>query len=243
MSRLKDKVAVITGGARGMGASHVRRFVEEGAKVVFTDILEQEGEALAKEIGKNVKFIRHDVTSASDWKIVIQKTEEIFGSIHILVNNAGIDVPEEDLEELKEETFRKVMDVNLVSVFLGMKSVVPSMRKTGGGSIVNISSLAGLIGAYKKIAYTSSKFAVRGMTKAAALELGEYSIRVNSVHPGFIKTPMTAGLINDALENSFPLKKAGEPEEVTNMVLYLASDESRYSTGSEFTVDGGLSAQ
>lgn len=243
MSRLKDKVAVITGGARGMGASHVRRFVEEGANVVFTDILEQEGKDLAKEIGKNVKFIRHDVTSESDWKVVIQKTEEIFGSIHILVNNAGIDVPEEDLEESREEIFRKVIDVNLVSVFLGMKSVVPSMRKIGGGSIVNISSLAGLIGAYKKIAYTSSKFAVRGMTKAAALELGEYGIRVNSVHPGFIKTPMTEGLINDALENSFPLKKAGDPEEVTNMVLYLASDESRYSTGSEFTVDGGLSAQ
>ncbi|MEC5423192.1 glucose 1-dehydrogenase [Virgibacillus sp. C22-A2] len=243
MGRLDDKVVVITGGARGLGASHVRRLSSEGAKVIFTDILEEDGKNLENELGENVIFVKHDVTSAEDWKNVVSKTEKTFGPINILVNNAGIDLPEVNLEEATEENFRKVIDVNQVSVFLGMKYVVSSMKKAGGGSIVNISSLAGIIGANKKIAYTASKFAVRGMTKAAALELGEYGIRVNSVHPGFIKTAMTEGLINDDLINAFPLKKAGEPEEVTNMVLYLASDESSYSTGSEFVIDGGLGAQ
>jgi 3alpha(or 20beta)-hydroxysteroid dehydrogenase len=243
LKRLEGKVAVITGGARGMGASHVRRFVKEGARVVFTDILDIDGETLASELGGNAKFIKHDVTSASDWEYVIQKTEESFGSIDILVNNAGISVPEENLEDVEETIFRKVIDVNQISVFLGMKAVVPSMKKAGGGSIVNISSLAGIVGGYKLLAYTSSKFAVRGLTKAAALELGDYGIRVNSVHPGFIKTPMTDGLISDEIQNRIPLRKAGEPEEVTNVVLFLASDESSYSTGAEYIIDGGIGAQ
>lgn len=242
MGRLEGKVAIITGGARGMGAAHVRRFVKEGARVVFTDILVEEGRRLAKELGQNAKFLKHDVTKKSDWKKVVQKTEERFGPIHILVNNAGIDHPEESLAEADVKLYQKVIDVNQLSVFLGMKSVVNSMREAGGGSIVNISSLAGIVGAPQKIAYTASKFAVRGMTKAAALELGQYGIRVNSVHPGFIETPMTEGLINDQLVSIFPLKKAGQPEEVTNLVLYLASDESSYSTGSEFIIDGGLGA-
>ncbi|WP_249870547.1 glucose 1-dehydrogenase [Oceanobacillus saliphilus] len=243
MSRVEDKVVVVTGGARGMGASHVKRLIAEGAKVVVTDILEEDGKKLETEIGKNILFIKHDVSDASDWENVIKKTEETFGPINVLVNNAGIDIPEINLEDYPEEKYRKVIDVNQVSVFLGMKHVVPSMKKAGGGSIVNISSLAGIVGANKKIAYTASKFAVRGMTKAAALELGEFGIRVNSVHPGFIRTPMTEALINDELVNMFPLKKAGEPEEVTNLVLFLASDESSYSTGSEFVIDGGLGAQ
>ncbi|SHE80000.1 3alpha(or 20beta)-hydroxysteroid dehydrogenase [Seinonella peptonophila] len=243
MGRLDGKVSIITGGARGMGAAHVHRFLEEGAKVVFTDILEEEGIALAATLGENARFIKHDVSNASDWKRVVKSTEQTFGPINILVNNAGIDVPAVDLEETPLELYRRVIDVNQNSVFLGMRAVVKSMRNAGGGSIVNISSLAGIIGAYKKIAYTTSKFAVRGMTKAAALELGEYGIRVNSVHPGFIKTSMTEGQINEELENMFPLKKAGEPEEVTNLVLFLASDESSYSTGAEFVIDGGLGAQ
>ncbi|MFC4023643.1 glucose 1-dehydrogenase [Oceanobacillus longus] len=243
MNRVEDKVVVVTGGARGMGASHVKRLIAEGAKVVVTDILEEDGKKLESEIGKNILFIKHDVSNASDWENVIEKAEAKFGPINVLVNNAGIDIPEINLEEYPEETYRKVIDVNQVSVFLGMKHVVPSMKKAGGGSIVNISSLAGIVGVNKKVAYTASKFAVRGMTKAAALELGEYGIRVNSVHPGFIRTPMTEALINDELVNMFPLKKAGEPEEVTNLVLYLASDESSYSTGSEFVIDGGLGAQ
>jgi len=243
VGRLDNKVAIVTGAARGMGAAHVRRFVKEGAKVVITDILEEDGKKLANELGENAIFIKHDVTNADDWKNVIQKAEETYGLVNILVNNAGIDVPEVSMEDYPEETYRKVIEVNQTSVFYGMKYIVPLMKKAGGGSIVNISSLAGIVGAYKKVAYTASKFAVRGMTKAAALELGDYGIRVNSVHPGFIRTPMTEHLINDELVKTFPLRKAGEPEDVTNLVLFLASDESRYSTGSEFIIDGGLGAQ
>ncbi|MCM3784551.1 glucose 1-dehydrogenase [Neobacillus mesonae] len=243
MSRLSEKVVVITGAARGMGAVHVRRFVEEGAKVVFTDILEEEGQKLQAEVGPNSLFLTHNVANENDWQTVIEKAESSFGPINVLINNAGIDLPPADLEDVSVTQYQKVIDVNQLSVFLGMRHVVPSMRKAGGGSIVNISSLAGIIGSYKKIAYTASKFAVRGMTKAAALELGQYGIRVNSVHPGFIRTPMTEALINDELEASFPIRRVGQPEEVTNLVLYLASDESSYSTGSEFVIDGGLGAQ
>jgi len=243
MSRLNGKVVVITGAARGMGATHVRRFVTEGAKVVFTDILEEEGRKLQDELGPNSLFIKHNVVDESEWQAVIKQAETAFGSINVLINNAGIDLPAVDLEEVSVAQYQRVIDVNQLSVFLGMRYVVPSMRKAGGGSIVNISSLAGIVGAYKKIAYTASKFAVRGMTKAAALELGDYGIRVNSVHPGFIRTPMTEALINDELEASFPIRRVGHPEEVTNLVLYLASDESSYSTGSEFVIDGGLGAQ
>ncbi|SEM79096.1 3alpha(or 20beta)-hydroxysteroid dehydrogenase [Paenibacillus sp. cl141a] len=226
-----------------MGATHVRRFVTEGAKVVFTDILEEEGRKLQDELGPNSLFIKHNVADESEWQAVIKQAETAFGSINVLINNAGIDLPAVDLEEVSVAQYQRVIDVNQLSVFLGMRYVVPSMRKAGGGSIVNISSLAGIVGAYKKIAYTASKFAVRGMTKAAALELGDYGIRVNSVHPGFIRTPMTEALINDELEASFPIRRVGHPEEVTNLVLYLASDESSYSTGSEFVIDGGLGAQ
>lgn len=243
MARLDGKIVIITGGARGMGVSHVRKLTSEGAKVVFTDTLVEKGMELQKEIGNDALFVKHDITSAEAWVNVIQQAESTWGPVNVLINNAGIDVPGIHLEDVTEEAYRKVIDINQVSVFLGMKYVVPSMRKAGGGSIVNISSLAGMIGACQKVAYTASKFAVRGMTKAAALELGEYGIRVNSVHPGFIKTPMTEGFINDELINSFPLKKAGEPEEVSNLVLFLASDESSYSTGSEFIIDGGLGAQ
>ncbi len=183
------------------------------------------------------------MTNEEDWQKVIKQTEATFGAIDSLVNNAGIDIPEIELEDYPLDKYLNVISINQTSVFLGMKHVTPSMRRAGGGSIVNISSLAGIVAANKKIAYTASKFAVRGMTKAAALELGAYNIRVNSVHPGFIRTPMTDHLITDELEQSFPLRKVGTPEEVTNLVLYLASDESSYSTGSEFIIDGGLGAQ
>jgi len=240
--RLKDKVIIVTGGARGMGASHVKKLAGEGAKVVITDILEEEGARIAKDLGKNAMFIKQDVTDIADWKHVVEKTEETFGPVNVLVNNAGIDVPEQDLDNYSEETYLKVIAVNQHSVFYGMKYVVPSMKKAGGGSIVNISSLAGIIGAYKKIAYTASKFAVRGMTKAAAKELGEFGIRVNSIHPGFIRTPMTEHLINDELVQMFPLRREGHPEEVSDLVVFLASDESSYCTGAEFVIDGGMNA-
>ncbi|GIN72718.1 3-alpha-(or 20-beta)-hydroxysteroid dehydrogenase [Bacillus sp. J14TS2] len=242
MGKLVGKVAIITGGARGMGASHVRQFVKEGAKVVFTDILVEEGEALAKELGDNAKFIRQDVTRAKDWDQVVAETEEAFGPINILVNNAGIAF-HKLIEQMTEEEYRKVMDINQVSVFLGMKAVLSSMRKTENGSIVNISSINGLKGSVAAVAYSASKFAVRGMNKAAALEFAPYGIRVNSVHPGAIATPMIVQEDNKEMVEEFaqtiPLKRIAKPEEVTNMVLFLASDDSSYCTGSEFVVDGG----
>ncbi|REJ26425.1 glucose 1-dehydrogenase [Caldibacillus debilis] len=246
MGRFDGKVVLISGGARGQGASHARKFVEEGAKVVFTDILVEEGEALEKELGKNAKFLKHDVRSAADWEKVVSETEKTFGPINVLVNNAGI-VISKKLEELSEEEYRRVIDINQVSVFLGMKAVIPSMKKAKGGSIINISSINGLRGSVGTFAYDASKFAVRGMTKTAALELAEYGIRVNSIHPGIINTPMVMqDDVKDTvgtLANNVPLKRIGQPEDVSNLVLFLASDESSYSTGSEFVIDGGLTAK
>lgn len=243
MGRLDNKVAVITGGAAGMGEAHVRLFVNEGAKVVFTDINEDAGLTLEKELGANVKFIKHDVTNKSGWDIVIQTAEAQFGPIQVLVNNAGISM-NKSIMDITEEEYRKIVDINQVSVFLGMKAVIPSMQKSGSGSIINISSINGLVGG--AIGYTDTKFAVRGMTKAAALQLSPLGIRVNSVHPGVIETPMVTG--GDAFEviqqfaKQIPVRRIAKPEEVSNLVLYLASDESSYSTGAEFVVDGGLTA-
>lgn len=243
MGRLENKIAIVTGGASGMGASHVRLFAKEGAKVVLTDINEEAGIALAEELGDNVHFVKHDVTNEDDWKNVITETESTFGSVNVLINNAGISmsVP---LLEMIEEQYRKIVDINQVSVFLGMKAVAPSMQKAGNGSIINISSLNGIVGG--AIGYTDTKVAVRGMTKAVALQLAGLNIRVNSVHPGVIETPMVTD--GDAVEEikevvkHIPSQRMAQPEEVSNMVLFLASDDSSYSTGSEFIIDGGLTA-
>lgn len=243
MERLKNRVAIITGGARGMGASHVRLFASEGAKVVFTDLNEEQGRILEKEIGGNVKFIKQDVTDAASWEKVVEDTEKIFGQVNILVNNAGISI-NKPLLEITEDEYRKIVDINQVSVFLGTKAVAASMKKSGNGSIVNISSMNGLVGG--AIGYTDTKFAVRGMTKAAAIQLSPLGIRVNSVHPGVIETPMvTEGdsyEVIKKLSKQIPIRRMAKSEEVSNLVLYLASDESSYSTGSEFVIDGGLTA-
>ena len=243
MERLKNKVAIITDGARGMGESHVRLFASEGAKVVFTDLNEEEGRILEKEIGGNVKFIKQDVTDAASWEKVVEDTEKIFGQVNILVNNAGISI-NKPLLEITEDEYRKIVDINQVSVFLGTKAVAASMKKSGNGSIVNISSMNGLVGG--AIGYTDTKFAVRGMTKAAAIQLSPLGIRVNSVHPGVIETPMvTEGdsyEVIKKLSKQIPIRRMAKSEEVSNLVLYLASDESSYSTGSEFVIDGGLTA-
>lgn len=243
MARLEGKVAIITGGAQGMGETHARRFVKEGAKVVLTDILEEKGQALADELGENALFIKQDVTSAAEWETVVAKAEEAFGPVNVLVNNAGISMAKSILQ-ITEEEYRRIIDINQTSVFLGMKTTIPSMQKAGGGSIVNVSSINGLVGG--AIGYTDSKFAVRGMTKAAAVECAHYGIRVNSVHPGVIATPMIAQDDQKALIEEFakqiPLKRIAESEEITNLVLFLASDESSYSTGSEFVADGGITA-
>jgi 3alpha(or 20beta)-hydroxysteroid dehydrogenase len=243
MARLSEKVAIITGGARGMGEAHVRRFVEEGAKVVFTDINEELGEKLAEELGGKAVFVKHDVTDQGGWAEVVEKTETEFGPVNILVNNAGISMSK-TIFEMTEEEYRRIIDINQVSVFLGIKAVLSSMQKAEGGSIVNISSMNGLVGGAP--GYTDSKFAVRGLTKAAALQLGTLGIRVNSVHPGVIETPMVSE--GDAVEQikqfaaQIPMQRMAQAEEVTNMVLFLASDEASYSTGSEFVIDGGMTA-
>ncbi len=243
MKRLENKVAIITGAAMGMGKSHARRFIAEGAKVAFTDINEEKGNELAKELGENALFIKHNVVSAADWERVVAVTEEKFGHVNVLVNNAGITMSK-SLLTITEEEYRRIIDINQVSVFLGIKTVIPSMQKAGGGSIVNISSMNGIIGG--TVGYTDSKFAVRGLTKAAALECTNYGIRVNSVHPGMVATPMimqsdTKDMVAEFAKH-IPLKRLAQPEDVTNMVVYLASDESSYSTGSEFIVDGGYTA-
>ncbi|MBY0099402.1 glucose 1-dehydrogenase [Mesobacillus maritimus] len=244
MSRLADKVAIITGGARGMGASHARLFVKEGAKVLIADILEKEGQALAKELGDNARFIKLDVTNKENWEQAVAVTEDAFGPANVLVNNAGITM-NKSIEEMTLEEYKRIVEINQVSVFLGMKAVIPSMKAANGGSIVNISSMNGLVGG--AIGYTDTKFAVRGMTKAAALSLAHYGIRVNSVHPGVIETPMIVQEeTKDAVKEFakyIPNGRVAKPEEVSNLVLFLASDESSYSTGSEFVVDGGMTAR
>lgn len=245
MAKLEGKVALITGGARGMGAEHVRRFVAEGAKVFFTDILEEEGKALEAQLGANAKFMKQDVTSEEEWKTVIAEAEKTFGPINILVNNAGI-ATSGSIEDMSLDAFMNVIKVNQVSVFLGMKYVLPSMKKAGSGSIINISSINGLKATAGSAAYSASKFAVRAMTQSAALEFIQYGIRVNSVHPGLISTPMLAGDTEEAkaaidrMAEAIPMKRIARPEEVTNLVLFLASEESSYCTGAAFVVDGGI---
>lgn len=239
--RLADKVAVVTGGASGIGEATVRKFVAEGAKVVIGDLNKERGQALAEELGEAAIFVAIDVTKASDWEEVKKQALEAFGTVDVLVNNAGISVAQ-SLLTMTEEQYRKILEINQVSVFLGMQKIAPIMIEKGAGSIINTSSINGLkAGA---IGYTDSKFAVRGMTKAASAELAPQGVRVNSIHPGIIETPMT--MEGDAVEqikaytNFVPMRRMAQAEEVANLMLYLASDESSYSTGSEFIVDGGL---
>ena len=247
MGRLDGKVALISGGARGQGASAGRRFVAEGARVAIGDILDDEGKALASELGDAGLYVHLDVTKEGDWIAAVAQTEQELGRLDVLLNNAGI-LAFGKLEESTLEDYMRIINVNQVGVFLGMKSVVPAMKRAGGGSIINISSVEGLRGLPRLTAYTASKFAVRGMTKAAAVELGRRGIRVNSVHPGFIDTPMTRaqGLqdvdVDKLFSSGVPLKRAGTPDDIVNMVLFLASDESSYCTGAEFIVDGGATS-
>lgn len=244
MGRLDNKVAIITGSAQGMGAEHARLFISEGAKVVLTDLNEEKGQALAAELGENAVFVKQNVTSEADWATVLATAEEKFGPVNVLVNNAGITMAKNMLDVTVEE-YKRIVDINQLSVFIGMKTVASSMQKAGGGSIVNISSMNGLVAG--AIGYTDTKFAVRGMTKAAAINLAPMGIRVNSVHPGVIATPMVVQEDTKAAVEAFskhiPLKRVAQPAEVSKMVLFLASDDSSYSTGSEFVIDGGLTAQ
>lgn len=248
MNRLEGKVAIVTGAAQGIGAANARRFVAEGAKVVLTDLNADDGETLARELGDGAMFIRHDVTSSADWEQVVAKTEAAFGHVTILVNNAGLLGPLAKTADISEEDFAKVCAVNQTAVYLGMKAVIPSMLTAGKGSIVNISSDAGMAAIYgfPNLAYVASKFAVRGMSKATAVEYAPNDIRVNSVHPGFIRTPMMVQATDEnggeALQK-IPLGRLAEPSEVANLVLFLASDEASYVTGAEHLVEGGMLAQ
>jgi 3alpha(or 20beta)-hydroxysteroid dehydrogenase len=248
MNRLNDKVAIITGAAQGMGAAHARRFVAEGARTVFTDINESAGTTLAEELGANALFIKHDVASDADWQMVVEKAERHFGPVNALVNNAGIIGPVNKAADLSEADFLKVCAINQTSVFLGIKHVVPSMIRAGGGAIVNISSISGIVAIYgtPNVAYAASKFAVRGITKQAAIEYGEHHIRVNSVHPGYIRTPMMTEALDDeqikVASGSVPIRRVGEVEDVSNLVVFLASDEAGFITGTEYIIDGGLTA-
>jgi 3alpha(or 20beta)-hydroxysteroid dehydrogenase len=240
MNRLTGKIVLISGGARGQGAAEARLFVAEGAKVVIGDVLETEGQRLAAELGDAAVFVRQDVTREDDWAKAVDAAAGL-GGLHGLVNNAGIYQPK-TLMETDVALFERHMRVNQLGCFLGMKAVVPLMERSGGGSIVNISSVAGLRGSPGAIAYSATKWALRGMTKAAAIDLAPRKIRVNSVHPGPIDTEMLNVRTpeqNQARLQAVPMKRQGTAEEVANLVLFLLSEESGYITGAEVAIDGG----
>ncbi len=233
---LDGAVAIVTGAARGMGAQHVRGLVDAGARVVATDVLDDLGRPLADELGDAVMYRHLDVADAEAWETVVAQAEEAWGPVKVLVNNAGI-VMFGPLDALSPADWQRTIDINLTGVFLGMRAVIPSMKRANGGAIVNISSTAGLQGYANLGAYVASKWGVRGLTKTAALELGPSNIRVNSIHPGPIRTPMTDGLDLESVAGQ-PIPRVGEPEEVTAMLLFILQ-EATYSTGHEFVIDGG----
>jgi len=236
--RMAGRVALVTGGARGMGEAEARRLVAEGAEVVITDVLDAEGEALAAELGDKAIYQHLDVTDEAQWDAVAKVAMETFGPVTALVNNAGI-VLQVPIDQTTAEDFRKVLDVNVTGVFLGIKAIVPMMVEAGGGAIVNISSAAGLVGMPQLSAYCASKWGVRGLTKAAALDLGHRGIRVNSIHPGAIRTPMAAGIEDEHLASQ-AIARVGEPEEIASAVAFLVSDDALDITGAELAVDGGM---
>ena len=239
--RLSGKVAIVTGAARGQGEAEARLFVDEGARVVATDVLGPEVEAVAEDLGDAAVGLAHDVTDPAAWAAVVEAATERFGGVDVLVNNAGVHrirlLVDEDPADLE-----RLLQVNLVGPYVGMQAVVPSMTERGGGSIVNISSVAGLQGAWGHSAYGASKWGLRGLTKTAAIELGQHGIRVNSVHPGPIDTAMLPVAPDDRMFESQAISRAGTVDEVAQAVLYLASDDSAYVTGAEIAVDGGMVA-
>ncbi|MFF2951728.1 glucose 1-dehydrogenase [Kitasatospora sp. NPDC057965] len=241
MNDLTGKTVIITGGARGLGAEAARLAVAAGGNVVITDVLEDDGKATAAELGERARFVRHDVTSEEEWQRVMDFAVAEFGAVHGLVNNAGISTGTLLADESVEH-FRRVLDVNLTGVFIGMKTVVPALRAAGGGSIVNISSAAGLMGLALTAGYGASKWGVRGLSKIGAVELGTERIRVNSVHPGMTYTPMTASVGIQRGEGNYPntpMGRVGEAPEIATAVVFLLSDDSSYVTGAELAVDGG----
>ncbi|MBS4754322.1 glucose 1-dehydrogenase [Nocardioides sp. zg-ZUI104] len=245
MGRLDSKIAIVTGGAQGQGAAISRAYAAEGARVVIADVAEQEGRAVAAEIGDAAHFVSHDVSDAASWQRVMEETSTRFGAVDVLANNAGI-LRFGDIERMPVEEVELLWRVNQLGVFLGMQAVTRTMRKNGGGSIINASSVEGLAGMPSCTAYAATKWAIRGMTKCAAMELGPRGIRVNSVHPGMIDTPMTRAHGGDAAmeygASKVPLRRVGVPEDVAGLYVFLASDESSYLNGAEIAVDGGVTS-
>ena len=247
MGRLSGKVAIITGAAQGMGEAHAKMFVAEGAKVILTDVNEAGGKALAESLGANALFIKHDVRFAPEWKAVVEQGEAKFGTINVLINNAGIIGTIANTVNFTQADYQLVCDINQLGVYLGMQAVIPSMVRAGVGSIVNISSIAGMIACMgaPNLAYVGSKFAVRGMSKQVAAEYGPTKVRCNSVHPGYILTPMMGAATDEnggGAGELIPLKRMAKPSEVSCLVLFLASDESSFITGMEHVIDGGMTA-
>ena len=238
---LDGRTALVTGGARGIGAAIVRRLHAEGANVVITDLLNAEGEALAAGLGQRALFVHHDVVDEAGWQAAVAAAVERFGALHVLVNNAGVYQPGA-VEDTSTATFEWMVRVNQTGTFLGMKHALEPMKAAGGGSIVNISSIAGMVGFPGACAYVGTKWAVRGMTKTVAVEFARHRIRVNSVHPGFIDTPMLAGNSDEANAAGIaatPLKRVGQPDDIAAAVAYLAGDGASFVTGTELVVDGG----
>ena len=251
MGRLDGKVALISGGARGQGAAEARLFTQEGAKVVFGDVLDEQGkmvEAEILELGGEATYVHLDVTQEADWVSAVEAAVSRYGNLAVLVNNAGITV-RKSIEETTEEDWDRIMAINAKGVFLGTKHVIPAMRRSGGGSIINISSTAGLVGSSTTGAsYAATKGAVRLLTKSTAIQYAKEGIRCNSVHPGLLETPMTEGILADPETRDMrirriPLGRIGTAEDIAYGVLYLASDESSFVTGSELVIDGGTTAQ
>jgi len=246
--RLENKVAIISGGSRGMGAFEAALFVQEGAKVIIGDVRDEEGRDLAKHIGSNAVYMHLDVTSERDWAAVVKEATDRYGKLDILVNNAGVSA-RGTIEETSVDDWDRVMGINSKGVFLGTRAAIPDMRKSGGGSIINISSQLGLVGmAESSPQYQSSKGAVRIFTKSTAIQYAPEGIRVNSVHPGPIVTPMTEArrsdsVVQQVMVSRIPLGRYGESKDVAYGVLYLASDEASFVTGSELVIDGGWTAQ
>lgn len=245
MGKLDGRAALITGGARGQGAAEAALFAAEGARVVLTDVLDADGEKTAASIGG--KYLHHDVRSEDRWREVVAEVVALHGRLDVLVNNAGV-FRLGGVLTTAEADYRQVIDINQVGVFLGMQAVAQQMMSQNSGAIVNISSIAGMQGARNAIAYSASKWAVRGMTKSAAAELGRHGIRVNSIHPGLIETPMLHQLPGvdsgqmDQMMRRIPLGRVAEANEVAKLALFLACDDSSYCSGQEFIIDGGMTA-
>ncbi|MGV9297012.1 SDR family oxidoreductase [Amycolatopsis sp. NPDC003676] len=248
MSRFDNQTVLVTGGAGGQGSSHVRAFHAEGANVMIGGIDAQRGAALADELGPRARFARLDVTDENSWSAAVLAAESAFGALNVLVNNAGVQNPPATIENTDQATWSRILGINLTGIFLGIKIATPALRRAAGGAIVNVASIMGMGGTAHYAPYVASKWAVRGLTQTAALELGRDRIRVNTIHPGVISTPFihepaagaTAAIADFYSPEPFAIPRLGEPADVTRLLLFLTSSDASFITGSEYVIDGGL---